>query len=229
MNILIVAATTFEISPLLDHMEETWEKPSFFEYKKGDVSIFPLITGVGATMTAFAMARYLGMPDIDLAINAGICGTLSPYLELTEVVEIFEDRFADIGIEEKDGSFTDIFELELHDPNVFPYTNGWISNVTATYDAQLPRVRGITVNKVHGEQNSITQIKAKYAADVESMEGAAFLMAIKNFDVDGLQIRAISNHVEPRNRANWKVDGAIEKLNDYLINLIGRVGAKGPK
>lgn len=229
MKILLVSATSFEIAPVLQKLDDSWEKPSFFEYRIGEVSVFPLVTGVGPVHTAFALARYQDMGDVDLAINAGVAGSLRPEIPLGEVLEVFEDRFADLGVEENDGSFSDVFDLQLHNANAFPYTNGWISNADARYDAALQRVRGITVSKVHGHESSISQIKAKYAADVESMEGAAFLYACRALDVDALQIRSISNYVEPRNRANWKIDLAIDNLNDVLLSMIDKLGAEGPK
>jgi futalosine hydrolase len=32
-----------------------------------------------------------------------------------------------------------------------------------------------------------------------------------------IQLRSISNYVEPRNRSNWNIPLAIKALNDYLL------------
>jgi futalosine hydrolase len=52
------------------------------------------------------------------------------------------------------------------------------------------------------------------------MEGAAFFYACEEANVDGLQVRAISNYVEKRNKENWNLALAVKNLNDWLIQDI---------
>ena len=87
----------------------------------------------------------------------------------------------------------------------------------------LRKCSGLTVNCVNGASDSIAKIKAKYDADVESMEGAGFLYACRSMDIHHHQLRAISNRVEPRNKDNWRIQEAIDNLNKELINLIGNM------
>ena len=78
---------------------------------------------------------------------------------------------------------------------------------------KLPEVKGITVNTVHGNLNSINKIIKQYNPDVETMEGAAFIHAANEFKWPALQLRAVSNLVEVRNIKNWDLPLAIKKLN----------------
>ncbi|MEM9847875.1 MAG: hypothetical protein AAF847_08290 [Bacteroidota bacterium] len=78
----------------------------------------------------------------------------------------------------------------------------------------------MTVNKVHGYEPSIEQITSKYPVQVESMEGAAFFYAALVSETPFLQIRAISNYVEARNRDNWKLGLAIDNLNEVLVEIL---------
>lgn len=222
MNILIVSATTFEIAPLLQYLDNHAEKLSFFDYKLNGNVIYPLVTGVGALNTAFGMSRYKDIEKTDVAINVGLAGSYYPTLELGEVVEVIADRFGDLGVEENDGSFTDVYDLKLTDENQFPYESGWIKNTKPKFESDRHQVKGLTVNKVHGSAESIAKIKSKYPADVESMEGAGFLFACRIMDVHAHQFRAISNYVEPRNKDNWQIEKAIDNLNEYLINVLNR-------
>ena len=48
---------------------------------------------------------------------------------------------------------------------------------------------------------------------------AAFFQTCLTEGVAFTQIRAISNFVEPRNRENWKMQEAIQNLNEVLIEL----------
>ena len=55
---------------------------------------------------------------------------------------------------------------------------------------------------------------------LESMEGAAFFYACEEYKLPCLQIRAVSNYVEKRNRANWDIPLAIKNLNNFAIEMI---------
>ncbi len=216
-KVFIFAATEFEILPTIEHLEKNFRKKSFFEYAKGELSIFPVITGVGSMLTALAMSRTKNITDADLLINVGVAGSYNSELKIGDVVEVIEDRFADLGVEEADGSFTDIFELELMNQNQYPFEQGLIKNEAQT---NYQKVSGITVNKVNGNQNSINSITKKYHPEIETMEGAAFLYTARIMDIKCLQIRAISNYVEPRNKDNWNIQLAINSLNSALINIL---------
>jgi len=52
------------------------------------------------------------------------------------------------------------------------------------------------------------------------MEGAAFFYVCQLQKIPHIQIRSISNYVEPRNRANWNISLAIKNLNEVLWKLI---------
>lgn len=220
MNILIVSATTFEIAPLLQYLDSKAEKLSFFEYKLNGNVIYPLVTGVGALNTSFGLSRHKDIEKTDVAINAGLAGAYYPSLDLGAVVEVIADRFGDLGVEESDGSFTDVFDLGLTNENQFPFESGWIKNTKPKFNIKLPKVKGLTVNKVHGTKESIDKIKMKYPSDIESMEGAGFLYACRIMDVHCHQFRAISNYVEPRNKDNWQIEKAIDNLNDHIIRML---------
>lgn len=220
MKILIVSATSYEIAPLIKYLDEHAEKASFFDYKLNGHTIYPLVTGVGALMTSFAMARYTDIANVDVAINAGVAGSYNDRYRPGDVVEVVSDRFADLGVEEADGSFTDVYQMGLSDPQRYPFDQGWITNVKQKHHTGLPQVKGLTVNKVHGTQESIDVTVAKYNGDVESMEGAGFMYAARALDMDFHQIRSISNMVEPRNKENWRIREAIDNLNAHLITFV---------
>ncbi len=223
MKILIVSATTFEIAPYIKYLEEKSEKSTFFDFQLNGHTIYPLVTGVGSLNTAFGMARFKGLEEVDVAINVGVAGAYHSTLSKGDVVEVMSDRFGDLGVEEADGSFSDVFDLGLSKGDQFPYKMGWIRNTKNKYKTSLPSVIGLTVNKVHGTADSIRKIKAKYDADVESMEGAGFLYACRMADIHCNQIRSISNHVEPRNKDNWEIQKAIDNLNDQLIKFVNKI------
>lgn len=221
MNILLTSPTKLELAGTLDHIESIAEHKSFLEYRINGHSIFPLVTGIGAMNTAFSIARFPRIRGIQLALQCGIAGTYDVEdVAVGEVVEVVRSRFADLGSEDSDGSLLDVFDLNLSDPNTFPYVNGWIENKDRPYHSDLKEVSDLTVNKVNGTPLSIALIKEKYAAHIESMECAGFLYACRMIDVKGMCIRSISNKVEARNRDAWQIPMAVEKLNKSIIKLI---------
>jgi futalosine hydrolase len=219
MKILIVAATGFEIAPLRLNLEEHYQKIEEYRYKNEKAEITLLITGVGLTATAFALGRILNTSSFDLILNIGVAGAFHNDLRIGEVVEVVSEQFGDLGVEEKNGKFTDVFEMGLSDGAVYPFVDHKMINPYIEFNL-LKKVKGLTVNKVHGYKNSIEAIKNKYHVDVESMEGAAFFYSCLLSEVKFLEIRAISNYVEPRNRDNWDLPLAIENLNQTVWGLL---------
>ena len=98
----------------------------------------------------------------------------------------------------------------------------WVRRITNAL-RELPRVNGITVNTVHGSEQSIAAVLERFRPEVESMEGAAFAYACDISDVPYAQVRAVSNIVERRNRKAWKLDVAIRNLNDVAIRMLDAV------
>ncbi len=219
MKFLIVAATEFEIAPTLDFLKKNaLRKESEFIFNENSIQI--LITGVGVPQVMYNLLKKFSSEDFDLVIQAGIAGTFNSKNLIGSVVEVAIDKFADVGVEEKNGDFTSVFDMGFCDKNQFPFNDGWLKNTTADFNF-LKKVIGITVNRASGRQESIDRITKKYpTAEIETMEGAAFnyicLLEKKKF----MQIRSISNLVEPRNKKNWDISLAISQLNVVTLGLI---------
>lgn len=203
MKILIVAATETEIAPTLAHFNLS--SNSFIETEKFDI----LITGVGMVATAFALGQKLGSKH-NLVLNVGIAGSFNKDIELGEVVNITQDTFAELGAEDHE-NFITLPQLGLGE-NKFPSS--------ANTELTLRKVKGITVNKVHGNAQRIEKTIALYHPQTESMEGAAVFYACSKLNILALQVRCISNYVEPRNRESWQIDLAVKNLNDWLMEFL---------
>jgi len=79
------------------------------------------------------------------------------------------------------------------------------------------------VNQISTQPTRIEQLKKKYGAVVESMEGAALHFICREANIPFIQIRAISNYVGERNKAHWKMKEAIEALNEVLVKYVDRL------
>lgn len=220
MNILIVAATPFEVMPLKAYLEQHFTNPTPDIFVQEELQVRLLITGIGQMLTAYAMGYILAQENYDFAINAGVAGAYNRTLEIGQVVNVYSEQFGDLGAEDADGSFLSIHALGLLPLNETPFSNGKIENEAASGFTFLTKVKGVTVNKVHGYAPSIKADYQRYQADVESMEGAAFAYICKVHGIQFLQIRSISNYVESRNRDAWNLPLAITNLNEALQQLL---------
>lgn len=203
MKTLVVAATKAELTFLYQHF--SLQEGDFIEDKKFDI----LITGVGMVATAFALGKYLSS-KYNLVLNLGIAGGFDRAFELGAVVNITQDTFAELGAEDGE-NFVSITELGFGE-------NSYKSK--SSFKINLPMVSGITVNRVSGNDKNIKNLVHRLNPATESMEGAAVLFACEQEKIDCLQIRSISNYVEPRNKDNWKIGLAIKNLNDWAISFL---------
>ena len=211
MKVLLVAATLTEIEPLLKRFNAR-TLPAWFTC--GNFEISALITGVGMVNTAFELGKHLAQNQYDLALNAGIAGSFDHQLAIGQVLHITDDAFADLGAEDGD-EFLSIDELGFGKARVSPI----IPSITNHTLHSLAKVNAISVNRVHGHEMSIAKTIARLKPQLESMEGAAFFHACNQFQLPAIQIRAISNEVERRNREKWNIGLAVKNLNDCLIDL----------
>lgn len=225
MPLLLVAATEPEIAPLLKEMKFCGDislNLRWYEYKGRNIDV--LITGVGMVATSVWVTRILTQRNYNSAINAGIAGSFDRTINLGEVVRVQTDCIPELGAEDGD-NFLDIHELDLLGKNDFPFQNGCLhGSDTSAFGSliQLKPVTAITVNKVHGNENSVAAAVKKFNPQIESMEGAAFYYACAVADVFAIQIRAVSNYVEKRNRAAWEIGSAVKNLNAELLKYFNQ-------
>lgn len=211
MRVLIVAATEGELARGVTDASRH--------------RVTTLVTGVGMVATATHVSRALVRETYDLALNVGLCGAFDRTLALGAVVHVVRDHLSEVGVE--DGpTFVPGTTAGLIPSDEFPYVDGRLTNTThpgcAALDA-LPRVSGITVNAVHGDERSIEAVMARCHPQVESMEGAAFLYACLVAGVPCLQVRAVSNYVERRNRTAWRIPEAVSALGRVTTEILRQV------
>lgn len=199
MKPLIVAATRFEILESIPLLEEK--------------QIPYLITGVGMTATAYSLGKELAKSTkTSFVINVGIAGAIAKNLQIGDVVNITTDTFYELGAEDDD-NFLKIDDLG--------FGKSTYCTIEPAITCDLNSHEAITVNKVHGNKHSISLINKRYPnVTIESMEGAAVLYVCAEENIPSLQIRAISNYVEKRDKSSWNIDLALKNLNSWLKNFV---------
>jgi futalosine hydrolase len=191
-------------------------------WKEDSHEIDFLISGVGMTATTYSLTKRLSKKRYDLALNVGLAGAFRDEINVGEVVNVVTDCFADLGAEDGE-RFLTLSQLGLLEEDKFPFWNGKLKTDEAqNYKplSSLKNVKAITVNKVHGNEESIFRTVQKFHPDIESMEGAAFSYVCLMEKVPCIQLRAISNRVEHRNREFWNIELAVNNLNEVVLQFI---------
>jgi futalosine hydrolase len=182
----------------------------------GNPAVDMLVTSVGMVATSHALTLKLLESTYDLVVNIGIAGSFNSSFQIGAVAQVVTDKLVELGAEDN-GSFIPANEMNLIESNQMIFKTGL--RVLGLLEAS-----GITVNRVHGSANSIMQVKGQFNPDIESMEGAAVAYVCEQMNVPWVQIRAISNLVEPRNKDAWNIPLALKNLHkeveSYLTELL---------
>lgn len=219
-NVLYVSATLSE-AEALSKIGGITSVPGGYRYKGSEISV--LVSGVGSVATAWAMKQWLSVNNKpDLAINGGIAGSYKDDIRIGDAVMPLTDCFADAGIE--DGkNFLTLYEAGITGANEFPFREGLLITDKFYGDKMtglLKPVKAISVNTVTGSEETKNKLLKKYNPDIESMEGATFFYICTREEIPFMAIRAISNRVEPRNKGNWNIEMALDKLSEKLNEVL---------
>lgn len=212
MEILLTAATNFEIQPTINYLAE---RDCLIGSNRFDV----LITGIGTMSTAYWLTRTILNRRPEMLIQAGVGGSYDTAFAPGSLVLVNEEVTGDLGVEENN-EFKDIFDMGL--PQITtPYTGKSLLNNSAKLrQYNLPLVKAVTISEITTRRERIGQLQQKYQPVVESMEGAAFHYIALSEKIPFMQLRAISNMVGERDKSKWKMKEAIQLLNEKLIEMV---------
>ncbi len=213
MEILLIAATNFEIQPTINYLADR-------DCLIGNNRFEVLITGIGSMSTAYWLTKTIEKKRPGLLIQAGVAGSYSDSYPPGSLVLVNEEVTGDLGVEENN-EFKDVFDMGL--PQISdPYTGKNLVNdegeMLQRYN--LPLVKAVTINEITTRPARIQQLQQKYQPVVESMEGAAFHYIALMEKIPYLQLRAVSNMVGERDKSKWKMKEAIQVLNEQLIAMV---------
>jgi futalosine hydrolase len=221
MRILLVTATAFEAAWLHGQLGPGLSSPEGVQV--GGHLVRHLATGIGMVNTAWALGQAFAMQKPDLAINFGIAGSYAGGPALVEVVEVVADAFPELGAESPEGWLG----LEAMGFPHFMADGRTYYNTVANprpSTSCLRTCKGITINTVSGVSATIDARVAAWQPEVETMEGAAFFQACLLAGVPFQAFRAISNRVEPRNRAAWRLKEAVEAAQLWVTDWLPQIG-----
>ena len=181
---------------------------------------FAVVLGVGildfSTNLSVLLSRFAAEGPFTHVVLAGICGAYPGRgLNVGDVVRVESERVGDLGVVERDGSFTPWNSVVGASVQVYessPLRGG----VPASLE-RLKAVSGLTVNCCTGTSAMATERVQNFDVDVESMEGAACFSVCRAFGMPCLEIRAVSNFASDRDKASWRISEALAALQS-LVN-----------
>lgn len=220
MKILITAATAFELNPILEGLNsKTIENlpGSKCTVASAQHELHFGVCGIGPMPFSYFFQKFISEHAFDLAFLVGIAGCNNEQIPLGSVVQVGAECMHPWGAEDGEKKIS-VWDLNLLNPNVFPFENGIIQ--CSERISCLPLLKGVTVTEVTGSDESVKYFNESFPNSIESMEGfyAAYISKLSH--VKFVQVRAISNRIERRNRASWKIAEALQNLSLELIRIL---------
>lgn len=193
---LLAAATELELEPARQALA-------------GAPQVTFLRSGVGPVDAAFSLTRYLCLHDrVAAVINFGVAGAYrNTGLAVLDLCVAKSETLADLGI-----CFAERIEplageaLAVNREFDLEHELGREARRILEFDG-VPFVSGgfLTVNCVSGTARRGDYLQNSHQALCENMEGAALARVCQGFGVDFLELRCVSNLVEDRNPATWRL------------------------
>ena len=224
-KILICAATKIELEPIYEALfKKKCDENKICVEEFYNIQLHFAITGIGIMPTIYNLLKLIQKSDYDVALNIGLAGSFnSKKITIGHTVNIVEEILGDFGVTDNE-NFKTVFEIGLLDKNTPPFKNGKLIN---PYNFEVAKnyvthsnIRSLTVCNVSGEMEQIKFRRAKFKAEVENMEGAGFFYVMLNEQIPFMEVRAISNIIEPRNKENWNILKALSSLQETIKLMI---------
>lgn len=204
---LLVASTRLEISDFLTsdclHVRE-----KVFTVKSNN-NVQVLITGMGIANMTLQLSRFLSGHKVERAINIGFCGSFDDAIQLGTILDIKSDTFAEMGVLNDDNQILS-FDNFITDENLLANLNTCVkpTQYAAFSQFSFPRVNAVTVSSCTNNTHRANMMMQNFAAQVESMEGAAFFLTCNAYHIACAQFRTVSNHIPGRSPDRWDIENA---------------------
>ncbi len=211
-KILLCAATELELQPIKKNRQHIRDhQVEFFVY------------GVGIPLSLYYLNQFLQDKHFDAIISVGIAGSFISSIDLGSVVAVKQDCFGDMGAFQQDNkTFLSLFEMGWINPNQSPFINEQLVNPFLSHFnlSSYRTANAITVQQMSSDENRIDILKNKYAAEVESMEGACIHFIALEKQIPFLQLRAISNFVGETDKTKWTIPLALNNLTTSVQHIL---------
>ncbi len=224
--LLILTATAYEQQSLCDGFQQvTTQRMGHRSWVCGMLGIRPVIlveTGIGAVNTAQALTVALQEIDPELVLQIGIGGAyLGSGLDKGDLALATEENYGDLGVitpagwSPADEIGIPILSTDRDYYNTYPLDPALVAKAQHILEHSGEcAVQGpfVTVQQCTGREDMGNELAARFNAICENMEGAAAAHICTLYAVPFLELRAISNRVEDRNKDAWDIPRSVQRV-----------------
>ncbi len=216
--ILATAATQIEMDPFLNAV------------KGLAIQCETVVTGVGPMETALQLTKYLSVNDKPhIVLNFGVAGAYVPNdsrkgAGLLDICIAKMEVFADFGIDM--GEEIIPLNQDMCGKITYPLKKEkavLAESILTQAGYQVKAGVFLTVNCVSGTETRGGALYSVHQGLCENMEGAAVARVCEEFKIPFVEVRCISNMVENRNVASWKIVEAISKAAEVAALLSSKL------
>lgn len=245
-SIGLISATMEESRIILRGLKKNRLK-NFYKGRIGDNNIIHALSGVGKTNAAYATTLLIERFSPSLIINFGIGGAYpSSGLRVGDVAVASKEIYGDEGLWLEDGFHTiDFTGIPFLKKGKKKYFNEFLLDkrlIKKAIRIVTPHIRTnppippllkwgkvglnvksgsfVTVSTTTGTYKKARELKKRFNAICENMEGAAVAHVCSIYGIPMLEIRGISNIVEDRDRSRWDVKTAAENCQRVVLESL---------
>lgn len=215
--ILAVSATPMEMKPFL---RETGTRETVCD---------TLVAGVGIVETTLTLTRFLERKQVQAVCNFGIAGAYlqppgQPQPALLDFCLASSEVMGDFGVVLPDSceplaseltgrcSFSSSVELTRQFHELL------VSEKIDVYEGVFVTVNGVSGTAARGEI-----LRRRWRGLCENMEGAAVARVCHEFGVPFVELRCVSNLVEDRDPASWRLRESCEMAGETAAKIIRKI------
>jgi futalosine hydrolase len=218
MMYLVIAATEMELEPIREILG-----------REGNVSY--LVSGVGPLETCLQLTRFLAgrrEQRFGAVLQVGVAGAYGGGdIQILDLCLAEKEVVGDFGICTGEGisSFARpdlqvVTEFSLRSASL-----GATEEILAGHGIPYHTGTFVTVNCTSGTAERGIYLRDRYQAICENMEGAATARVCEVFGLPCIELRCISNMVEKRSPARWRLTEAVQKNAEAAAVVIRNLQA----
>lgn len=212
MTTLILVPTRMELTHLLPQGEPVYVDGLWLHQERNRVWV---ISGIGPAATALTTQLAIQRFTPSGVMVVGIAGAFHQAgIPVGTLVSGKSETFADLGYRDRDG----IYNLDQMNLPMLPLADQDMGCRFPLHHLNAPLLQTdfITVSTITNSHEEADLLYRSFAAGVENMEGAAAAMVCARARIPLASIRAVSNHVGPRDPKSWQIKEPLKNLKALL-------------
>ncbi len=236
--LIVLTATAYEQQRLRDSLQQvTTQRMGHRTWVRGVIGMRPVVlieTGIGAVNTAQTLTVALQEIDPKLVLQIGIGGAyLGSGLDKGDIALATEENYGDLGVITSAGWFpADEIGIPVLSTNRDYYNTYSLDSTLVARAQHILEQSGeqvvpgpfVTVQQCTGREDIGNELAARFKAICENMEGAAAAHISTLYSVPFLELRAISNLVEDRNKDAWDIPQSVQRVQIAARKFIEALG-----